>query len=316
MLSELRRSDPNRPQAETRALLLSLLGQRPADRGRVEAELIATEDRGSFVLESLVLHLNGMEPVPAYVTLPSKAEKKPYPVVLFDHSHGGRYTWGKRELLESAPYMQQVSYAEALAELGVAALSIDHWNFGERHNRTELEIFKEMLWNGMVYWGMMVHDSFRAIDYICQRPDLDSNRMATLGMSMGSNMAQWVAALDERIKACVDICCLTDYEELIRTECLNAHGIYYYVPGLLKHFTAGEVNALTAPRPHLGLAGNLDELTPPAGLDRIDEHLRVVYAACGVPEAWRLLRYDGVEHDETPEMRAAILEFLQQHLLA
>ena len=69
----------------------------------------------------------------------------------------------------------------------------------------------KMLWEGQVMWGMMVYDSLRAIDYLVSRPDVDAARVATLGLSMGSTMAWWVAALDTRIKVCVDICCLTDF---------------------------------------------------------------------------------------------------------
>src|SRR5437660_12692244 len=102
---------------------------------------------------------------------------------------------------------------------------------------------------------------------------------------MGSTMAWWHAALDERVAACVDICCLTDYQALIETKGLDGHGIYYYVPSLLKHFTTAQINALIAPRPHLSLAGNRDPLTPPQGLDRIDAELKKVYAAENAPEA-------------------------------
>ena len=126
-------------------------------------------------------------------------------------------------------------------------------------------------------------------------------------------MAWWVAALDTRIKVCVDICCLTDFQALIDTRGLDGHGIYYYVPGLLKHFTTAQVNALIAPRPHLSLAGNYDPLTPPGGLDRIDAELQNVYETEGAPEAWKLVRC-ATGHFETAAMRVEILSFLEQRL--
>jgi hypothetical protein len=52
------------------------------------------------------------------------------------------------------------------------------------------------------------------------------------------------AALDERIWVCVDLCCLTDFQALIDTRGLDGHNPYYYVPGLLKYFSAAEINAL------------------------------------------------------------------------
>jgi hypothetical protein len=132
-------------------------------------------------------------------------------------------------------------------------------------------------------------------------------------MSMGSTMAWWLAALDERIKVCVDICCLTDFQALIEANNLRGHGVYYFVPGLLKHFTTSQINALIAPRAHLGLAGNKDPLTPPAGLDRIDRDLKEVYAKLGKPEHWKLVRSEAA-HVELPEFREEILEFLKRFL--
>jgi hypothetical protein len=127
-------------------------------------------------------------------------------------------------------------------------------------------------------------------------------------------MAWWHAALDERVRVCVDLCCLTDFQALIETRGLDGHGLYYYVPGLLKRFTTSDINALIAPRAHLSLAGIWDRLTPPAGLDRIDSALRRVYAAAGVPEHWELVRYD-TGHFETWDMRARVLRFLRRFLV-
>ncbi|MHC4249313.1 MAG: alpha/beta hydrolase [Planctomycetota bacterium] len=249
--------------------------------------------------------------MPAYFTKP-KGEGA-WPVVLYNHSHGGAYAIGKKELVRGREYLSDPPYAEELARRGIAALAVDHWVFGERSGMSESETFKEMLWRGRVLWGGMVYDSLKAIDYLVTRDDVEPGRLATLGISMGSTMAWWVAALDERVKACVDICCLTEFEALIDARGLDGHGVYYYVPGLLKQFTTAGINALIAPRPHLSLAGDYDLLTPPKGLDVIDAELREVYAAEGAPEAWRLLRYP-CGHQETAAMRAEIVSFLGEHL--
>lgn len=292
--------------------LFALLGDLPPRDGPVEAREIGVEEREGYILETLVLDLNGVEPVPAYLARP-KDLPGPLPVVLYNHAHGGDYALGKDELIAGRPALQRPPYAEVLTGLGYAALCVDTWAFGERRGRREGEIFRDMLWAGQVMWGMMVHDSLRAIDYLVGRPDIDPARIGTLGMSMGSTMAWWVAALDPRVKVCVDICCLTDFDALIETRGLEGHGVYYYVPRLRKHFTTAQINALTAPRPHLSLAGIHDPLTPPAGLDRIDRELRAVYAEAGAPEAWRLCRH-ATGHLETAAMRAEIVAFLREWL--
>jgi len=295
-----------------RKRLYELLGDLP-DRDRpISTQAVATEEREHYVLEKLMLDLNGIEPVPAYFARP-KQLSRPAPTMLYNHAHGGDYVLGKDEFVNGRDALQDPPYAVELAKRGWCGLCMDAWNFGERRGRTESELFKEMLWKGQVLWGMMVYDSLRGTDYLVSRPEVDGQRLATAGISMGSTMAWWVAALDERIKVCVDICCLTDYHTLIKTRGLDGHGIYYYVPSLLKHFTTAQINALIAPRPHLGLAGNYDKLTPPEGLDIIDAELKKVYADAGAPDAWKLLRYE-IGHFETAAMRAEILEFLEKWL--
>ena len=295
-----------------RRLLYSLLGDLP-DRDRpISARTLSVEERPGYHLEKLVLDLNGIEPVPAYFLKPDRLPQ-PAPVILYHHAHGGDYALGKDELLRGRVQLHEPPYADVLTSMGYCVLCADTWAFGERATRTETDIFKHMLWHGRVMWGMMVYDSLRALDYLTSRPDVDAGRIATLGLSMGSTMAWWVAALDERVKVTVDLCCLTDFQALIAADNLKEHGLYYYVPSLLKHFSTASINELIAPRPHLSLAGNLDALTPPEGLDRIDRHLQSVYAQAGMPGNWKLFRQD-VGHQETPEMRAEITAWLKRYL--
>jgi len=299
-------------QQAQRALLYGLLGDLPPRERKTGALLLERRQAPDFDLEYLSLDLNGQEAVPAYFIKPRGAVGR-MPAVLFSHSHGGNYAMGKDELLQGNTYLPEPAYAKEFAGRGWGALCIDHWLFGERNlpGRVESSFCKEMLWRGKVPWGLMVYDSLKAVDYLAQRDDVDASRIGALGMSMGSTMSWWLAALDERIAVCVDICCLTDFDALIAQNDVDSHGIYYYVPGLLKHFSAAQINALIAPRPHLALAGDQDNLTPLEGLERIDRTLRDAYAAYGKPQAWRLI-IEHTSHFETPRMRAEALSFLER----
>ncbi len=297
---------------DRRARLYGLLGDLPSRSRPLSVRTVAVEEREGYVLEKLVLDLNGEEAVPAFFVRPRDATGR-LPVVLYNHAHGGHYEIGKEELVSGRGALQKPAYAEVLTAMGYCALCLDTWAFGERQGKTESEIFKEMLWSGRVLWGMMVYDSIRALDYLESRADVDPSRIATMGISMGSTMAWWLAALDERVRVCVDLCCLTDFQAIISSRGLDRHGIYYFVPGLLKAFTTAEINALIAPRPHLGTAGRYDQLTPVDGLDRIDAELRRVYQAAGAPGAWTLTRYD-CGHQETAAMRREVVEYLRKWL--
>jgi dienelactone hydrolase len=299
-------------QVQQRLLLYSLLGDLPPRDAPLAVRLLEQSQQDGYTLEKLILEQNGRQPLPAYFVKPINSSG-PIPCLLYNHAHGGDYQLGKDELLLGRKELSAPPYAQALTSHGWGALCIEAWCFGERSGRTESETFKEMLWKGQVLWGQMVYDSLRALDYLVTRPDVDGDRIGTLGMSMGSTMAWWSAALDPRIKVCVDICCMTDYDALIAAGGLDGHGIYYYVPALLKHFTTAQITALIAPRPHLSLAGELDPLTPPAGLDRIDRELRQVYTGLGAPQAWQMRRYAS-GHQETPAMRTEVMAFLEKWL--
>jgi dienelactone hydrolase len=298
---------------ESRSKLWELLGDLPAAERAVSARLLKQETFDGYELETLLLDLNGMELVPAYFAKPQEGEG-PYPLVVFNHSHGGNYGNGRKELIRSSAYLQEPSFAKVLTGLGCAVCSIDMWAFNERSGKSEGELVKEMLWNGRSLWGMMLYDHHRLIDYLCTREDVDASRIGTIGMSMGGLMAWWLAALDERVGVVVDLCGQVDAETLIAKRGLEHHGFYYYVPGLLKHFTTLEIQKLIAPRPRLSLVGRNDRLCPIEGVQLLDQGLREAYAAVGRPDHWQTV-ITGGGHMETAEMRAAWLEFIKRHLV-
>ena len=303
---------PGTSNTDRRKELYGLLGKLPDRHRPMSVKVISREETDEMITEKFLFDINGFELVPAYFTRPKNSKGK-VPVILFNHSHFGQYEVGKEEFIKGRKEMQQPAYALALARAGYAGLCLDSWAFGERRGLSELEVFKGMLWNGQVMWGMMVYDNLRALDYLQTREDVDNKRIGTIGMSMGSTMSWWLAALDTRIKVCVDLCCLTDFQSLIEAKGLNLHGVYYYVPDLLNHFTTSQINGLISPRPHFGLAGKLDPLTPLKGLEKIDTDLKEIYRKDGAPSAWELKIYN-VGHLETPEMRQDIMAFFKKWL--
>lgn len=304
-------------QARRREELWGLLGDLPPRNRPITAELVSTESHPGFKLERLKLDLNGIEAVPAYLLLPEKRQAKA-PGLVYIHAHGGTYDVGKEELLKGREVLP--AYAPVCAEKGIVTLAIDSWCFSQRKHAAdgrqgEHDAFKEMLWRGRVLWGMMMYDEVQAVTYLAGRAELDPRRIGAFGLSMGSTKAWWLAALDERVKLCVDLCCLTDYEELIKIDNLKGHGFYYFVPRLLKHFQAHDVNELIVPRPHLSLNGRNDRLTPPAGVERIRDHLLPLYRRYRREQDCRIELFD-CGHEETPEMRKLVGEWFEGHLVA
>jgi dienelactone hydrolase len=303
-------------QERRRWELWGLLGDLPWQHQPGPATLIRTEKHQGYTLERLALDLNGLEPVPAILLVPDKRQRRA-PGLLFIHWHAGMYDLGKEQLLRGVE--AQPAYAPVCAEKGLVTLAIDSWCFGERKHdsnghRGEEDTFKLMLWQGRVLWGMMMLDELRALNYLAARPEVDSSRLGAFGMSMGATKAWWLAALDPRVRLCLDVCCLTDYGELISAHSLSEHGVYYYVPSLLKHFDTSGINELNVPRPRLSVNGRLDKLTPPAGVEKIRDHLLPLYAKYGNKNDYRIELFD-CAHVELPEMRKLIVEWLDRYLV-
>jgi dienelactone hydrolase len=303
-------------QKKRRKELWALLGDLPEKRPP-RAQVLSIEQLDGFKLERLVLDLNGIQPVPALLLIPDNL-KKPAPAIQYIHWHGGDYFVGKQELLRGTRAMQP--YAPVYAQKGIVALAIDSWCFGERApypndgSRGEGDTFKEMIWKGQVLFGMMMFDEWQALNYLCSRPEVDPKRIGSFGISMGSTKSWWLAALDERISVCIDLCCLTDYEALLAEHGQYRHGIYCFVPSLLKHFQTMEINELIVPRPRLSLDGRQDGLTPPKGVERIRDYLLPLYRQFGREQDCRIELFD-CGHKELPEMRAIILEWLDKFLV-
>jgi len=304
-------------QDRRRKELWSLLGDLPWQHQPAMPKLLSSEKHPGYTLERLVLDLNGIEPVPALLLIPDKPPS-PAPGLLHIHWHAGMYGLGKEQLLRGVKV--QPAYAPVCVEKGLVTLAIDSWCFGERQHESdgkkgEEDAFKLMLWNGQVLFGMMMFDEFRALDYLASRPEVDPQRLGVLGMSMGATKAWWLAALDPRVHLCLDVCCLTDFQELINTHALSDHGIFYYVPSLLKHFQTADINELIVPRPHLSVNGRRDSLTPPLGVEKIRKQLLPLYRQYGRESDCRIELFD-CAHEELPEMRKLILEWMDRHLVS
>jgi cephalosporin-C deacetylase-like acetyl esterase len=299
-----------RHQKAQRKKLRSLLGDLPVDYSPKPPKLIKKEQHDGYTLEYLDFDFNGIERVPGILLVPDNLKGKA-PCMLYCHAHFGTYEIGKDELLNGRAVMP--AYAPVYAQKGILTLAIDSWCFGERKSHGEMDTFKKMLWEGQTLFGMMLYDEIKALDYLLTRPEADAGRVGVFGLSMGATKAWWLAALDTRITTCLDLCCMTDFEELIKEDNLKGHGIYYYVPSLLKYFDTKTINELIVPRAHVSLNGRLDDLTPPKGVEKVRDHLLPLYKKYGKTEDCRIELFD-CGHEELPEMREIILGWLDKHL--
>jgi dienelactone hydrolase len=305
-----------------RAELQGLLGQLPPRPKPPPVRLLACEDLGDFTLERFQFDNGAGAVVPGVLLLPKNRTGR-LPAVLYCHWHGGEYDKGKVELFEAVHTPEPPG--PALARRGYVVLAIDACCFGERHRQgpggpaeqggaAELTASKYQLWLGRTLWGMILRDDLIALDYLAARPEVDPARIGVTGMSMGATRSWWLMALDDRIRAGVAVACLTRYQSLIAHEGLKYHGIYYYVPGLLRHFDTEAVVALAAPRPLLLMNGDQDAGSPVDGIRTIERKVRPAYQLYGVEARFRSEVVAGMGHEYRPEMWEKTLAWFAEHL--
>ena len=292
------------------ARLRAALGLPAAGPGALAAERGPTEAPGPHVLQRVTFLGDG--PIPGLYLRPEGPG--PHPAVLYCHAHGNRYDTGAEELIRGRPALI-APYGPALADLGIASLAIDLAPFGARQAEgPEGPLAKAALWQGRPLMGRMLAELLGVFGWLSAQPEVDADRIATLGLSMGGTHAYWLAALEPRLAACAHLCVFSDLGPLIDTGAHDLHGLYMTVPGLLAACDMGDVAALVAPRPQLVALGAEDPLTPPAARDPALARLRAAYGD-DAQGALEVLVAEGSGHVETPAMRAAVLAFLGRHLL-
>jgi dienelactone hydrolase len=308
-------------RAKLKSIVLNSLGDMPPRPSSAKVKVVSMDKRDGWRIEKFVFH-NGVDSqVPGYIAIPE--DNKPrHPAILTMHGHSS----SKDNMFGHDPSSQDV--AELLVKNGYVVLGIDNYFNGERKGTgpagdletmqrgsdQEMSLFKLNLWLGRTLWGMMVRDELIALDYLSSRPEVDPTRIGAQGMSMGSTRSWWLAAIDDRIKAVVGVACFTRYEDLIAIRQLKAHGIYYFVPGLLKHFDTEGVMALIAPRPFLALTGDRDAGSPPEGMRKLEQILGKLYKLYGKPESFRSVIYPETGHVYNDGEKRQMVEWFNRHL--
>jgi dienelactone hydrolase len=265
------------------------------------------EERDGYVLETLRFETAEGVAIRGFLSRPSAPGR--YPAIVYAHAHGGRYDIGAAEFTEGRGALLG-PFAGVLATAGYVSLCIDMPTFGERATVTESAATKALLWYGKSLFGQMLSEQAAVATYLATRADVDARRIGMYGISMGATLAYWLAAVDERIAAIAHLCCYADFATLIELGAHEGHGIYLTVPGLLAETSTGEIAGLVAPRPQLICLGEDDSLTPPPSIDRALLTTRAMYGEGPL----EVLRQPGIGHQETPEMRTAVMDFFWRHL--
>jgi len=312
--------------------------------------LVRRTDRGDYVEEYLTFQTTPDLRVPAYVLVPKKA-RLPAPGIAALHSHDGVYLWGKEKVVEDEhehPYLTRFkrrsyggkSIAADLARQGYVVIAIDMFYWGERRmildddpapyrerpatiteqeiqafnqraSQSESLVGRSLFTAGTTWSGVVLWDDIRTLDYLASRPDVDASRLGCVGLSVGGYRSFLLAALDDRIKAAVDVGWMTSFASQLKQHVVNTMGLSFHINGLYRYLDLPDLAALIAPRAVLVINGSRDALFAPEGVKAAFDKIGRCYTKASVPERQRCRLYDA-PHEFNLDMQAEAWEWLRR----
>ncbi len=171
---------------EVLSIVKNSLGDLPPRPAKTTARVVSRELRRGYTLERVSIDNGEDNDISALVLIPEK-RAQPAPAILWLHSS----TPDKNALI--TPGSDPESIGEAFVRNGYVVLAPDAWYYGDRAENvpsgprdiyhrgvpphadiTQNALLKLNLWMGRTVWGMMVRDDQIALDYLCQRPEVDA----------------------------------------------------------------------------------------------------------------------------------------------
>lgn len=205
-------------------------------------------------------------------------------------------------------------YARELAERGYVTLAPDYPSLGEYDYNFDADNYIS---------GSMkaIYDNMRAIDLLQSLPEVDGDRIGSIGHSLGGHNSLFTAVFDDRIKVVVTSCGFTSAHKYYGGDLHGWSGPRYMPLIALKYnfspdkipFDFPEILAAIAPRAIFVVAPLHDANFEVSGVRDCIAAARPIYSLLGQPDLLQV-RYPDCEHDFPNRERHESYEFIDRIL--
>ncbi len=247
----------------------------------------AETDRADYRTMELEIAATPGRRISVVLTRPSQGSG-PFPAVVCVHGHGG-----SRHVVYAVETIYK-GFAHSLAAAGYVTISAE---VGQHR------VFER----GRTLMGERLWDLFRCVDYLRSLEEVDVQRIGCAGLSLGGEMAMWLAAMDEGIAATVSAGFLTMMDQMEKNHCPC-----WKFDGLRQRADWPDIYSLIAPRP-LQCQNGWKEPPPDfvVSLARLAmAQVRPIYQDLGQPKAVELYAHSGAHEIDL----AALMDFFERTL--
>jgi dienelactone hydrolase len=233
------------------------------------------------------------------------------------------------------------SYLDEFARRGFVGVALDARCHGDRSgdlSQAMIESFKTgkehpYLWD-------TVWDTWRVLDYLQRRPDVDRNCLGVMGISLGGHTT-WMVSADARVKVavpCISVCSWRwqlDHQGYTQ-RVSNLKGAFdgvrqamgsaeidrsvvaaaweRWMPSVPKEFDCQDLLAAMAPRPLLILGGDSDPVAPLEGAQLAFDAIEPAYKRAGASDRLKIIIAPKSGHTVTKEQEGALFAWFERWL--
>jgi len=300
-------AEAERRKEWVRETLLDILGGLPDYHGPLHARVTGYLEADGYTIEKVLFESLPGFFVTADVYRPDQPGR--YPAVLLQSGH----------TQEGKPEPQRL--AANLASKGFVALAFDPIGQGEREQTYDpqlqgpaagwsvpehIQAGAQSLLIGEAVGRYFIWDAMRALDYLVNRPDVDSTRIGAAGCSGGGALTMFIGALDPRVKAVAPACFANSYRLLFSGP--DPDSEMSFPSFLARGLDAADFVELSAPVPWL-IQATKDDYFTPAGAQLVYQEAQRWYRLYGAKDKVRFFVGPG-PHGTPLVSREAVYEWM------
>lgn len=271
------------------------------------------ETKDGLILEQIRLRGGASDFIPGIIAIPQKYTE-PLPAIICLHGTGENC----EELMEEGFFKHRstiVGWARELARRGFVSLAITQFSHPPRHEPWNWELSKLLPIYGRTAMGLMVSDVIECFNYLSSRPEVDDQRIAVGGYSLGGIVAFYSFVIESRLASAFAFCGgVGSIRHLIRYGSTDFHSVYYYIPRIISE-DLDHPNLLSAiaPRPLFIYGTTQDAGMPESGLREFEKSAQEVYKSLGAKDELKIIISDG-GHDLSVDAFESAVNWLMEVL--